>query len=204
MKKQIRVGVFETNSSSQHSVSIMALDKFNAWKEGKVLAKVTNQSEDEETWGNFWSDMYVWDTCDDVERAKRENEILLRETAKQESEELDAYKKRCLEHKPLVTKKLTNEEFIKLSYEEQEKYQDDEYEDSIYAFDEKYYNEHKKIWENITLDSHDFMQHVDLLDGFWITYEQYYEWFLKEDCYSPFNHDDTAHNVHIFGKYFHS
>lgn len=204
MKQQVRAGVFETNSSSEHSVSIMALDKFNEWKDGKVLAKVTNQHEDGETWGNFWSDMYVWDTCDDVERANRENAILLREMAKREINKLEIYKKRCLEHKPLVMKKLTDEEFAKLPYEEQEKYHDDEYEDSIYAFDEEYYNKNKKMWENITLDSHDFMQHVDLLDGFWITYEQYYEWFLKEDCYSPFNHDDTAHNVHIFGKYFHS
>lgn len=36
MKRQIRRGVFETNSSSTHSISITTKKMFNDWKKGKV------------------------------------------------------------------------------------------------------------------------------------------------------------------------
>lgn len=37
MKKQIRQGIFETNSSSTHSLTICSKDEFDAWKRGEVL-----------------------------------------------------------------------------------------------------------------------------------------------------------------------
>ena len=37
MKRQIRYGVFESNSSSQHSIAICSEKEFNAWKKGEVL-----------------------------------------------------------------------------------------------------------------------------------------------------------------------
>ena len=37
MKKKIRVGVFESNSSSTHSLSIVTEDVFNKWKNGELL-----------------------------------------------------------------------------------------------------------------------------------------------------------------------
>ena len=37
MKKQIRHSVFETNSSSTHSLTICSKEKFEAWKRGDVL-----------------------------------------------------------------------------------------------------------------------------------------------------------------------
>lgn len=37
MKKQIRQGVFETNSSSVHSLTICSKDEFDAWVRGEVL-----------------------------------------------------------------------------------------------------------------------------------------------------------------------
>ena len=37
MKKQIRVGVFESNSSSTHSLTIVSEDEFKKWKNGEVV-----------------------------------------------------------------------------------------------------------------------------------------------------------------------
>ena len=37
MKKQIRRGVFETNSSSTHSLTMCSEEEFEAWKRGEVL-----------------------------------------------------------------------------------------------------------------------------------------------------------------------
>lgn len=35
--KQIRVGVFETNSSSTHSLTIVSEEEYNQWRDGKLL-----------------------------------------------------------------------------------------------------------------------------------------------------------------------
>jgi hypothetical protein len=40
MKTTIRKEVFETNSSSQHSLSILTSSEYNLWKEGKTAARV--------------------------------------------------------------------------------------------------------------------------------------------------------------------
>ena len=37
MKRIVRAGVFETNSSSTHSLTMMSLDEFNKWKSGELL-----------------------------------------------------------------------------------------------------------------------------------------------------------------------
>ena len=37
MKRIIRTGIFETNSSSTHSLTMMSLDEFNKWKSGELL-----------------------------------------------------------------------------------------------------------------------------------------------------------------------
>lgn len=37
MKRQIRRGVFETNSSSTHSLTMCSGDEYDKWKNGKVL-----------------------------------------------------------------------------------------------------------------------------------------------------------------------
>ena len=39
MKRQIRRGVFETNSSSTHSLTMCSEEEFEAWKRGEVLFK---------------------------------------------------------------------------------------------------------------------------------------------------------------------
>ena len=206
MKRQIRNSVFETNSSSQHSISVMNLDKFNDWKAGKVLARVVSDSEDEHCWGNFWSDMYTWECTDDFEQAKIDNENAIKIRKEKELAQLEKYKNECLNHIKLVKKELSDEEFINLPPDEAEQYDHDSYVDSLYEFNEKMYNELKEAWENLTLDNvFDEIYQINVIDGeFWITYEQYEKDFLNIDCYSPFNHDDKENNLHIFGKYFHS
>lgn len=37
MKRKIRKGVFETNSSSTHSLTMCSEEEFEAWKRGEVL-----------------------------------------------------------------------------------------------------------------------------------------------------------------------
>lgn len=37
MKRQIRLGVYETNSSSTHSLTICSEEEFEQWKNGELL-----------------------------------------------------------------------------------------------------------------------------------------------------------------------
>lgn len=37
MKRQIRRGVYETNSSSSHSITMCSEEEFEKWKDGKLL-----------------------------------------------------------------------------------------------------------------------------------------------------------------------
>lgn len=37
MKRQVRKGVFETNSSSTHSLTICSLEEYERWKNGEIL-----------------------------------------------------------------------------------------------------------------------------------------------------------------------
>ena len=67
--KQIRLGTFETNSSSCHDLCIMNLEMYNSWKKGEVVVRLEMLDEDEEegtdkgdpdtgflsTWGNFFT-----------------------------------------------------------------------------------------------------------------------------------------------------
>ena len=65
--KQIRLGTFETNSSSCHDLCIMNLEMYNSWKKGEVVVKLEMPDENEDTdkgdpdtgflstWGNFFT-----------------------------------------------------------------------------------------------------------------------------------------------------
>lgn len=46
MKKQIRIGVFETNSSLCHALQMCTQEQFEKWKNG-------------ETWWNRWDDKFI-------------------------------------------------------------------------------------------------------------------------------------------------
>lgn len=46
MKRQTRYGVFETNSSSTHSLTVCSEEEFEAWKRGEVLFR-------------YWSEEFI-------------------------------------------------------------------------------------------------------------------------------------------------
>lgn len=201
MKIQIRRNVFETNSSHEHSISIVKEDDWVKWLNGEILGRVVKMKR-EAGWGNFDSEIFEWEFSNDFDKCKRENEILLNKIKTNGIEQQEKYKNECLNHKKLVEKKLTDEEFETLSEEEQDKYEDDLYMDSLYEFDEDNYNYWRNIYNSMTLDNLEYTSVV--LNGFWITYDQYKKDWIDVDCVSPWDHKNETLGVHAFGKYFHS
>lgn len=55
MKKQVRTGVFETNSSSEHALAVVAHDDYERWKKGELVARSAGSKESPDPCGNFWS-----------------------------------------------------------------------------------------------------------------------------------------------------
>ena len=204
MKIQIRRNVFETNSSHEHSISIVKEDDWVKWLNGEILGRVVKMKR-ESGWGNFDSEIFEWEFSNDFDKCKRENELLLNKIVADGIAKQEEYKNECLNHKKLVEKRLTDEEFDALSEEEQDKYEDDIYMDSLYEFDEDNYNYWREIYNNMSLDNSSSLRYVSrVLDGFWLTYEQYKEDWIDIDCVSPWDHKNEKLGVHAFGKYFHS
>ena len=201
MKIQIRQGIFETNSSSEHSLTLMDRNNFYKWKNGELLATVKYRQNDNKCWGNFWSRMNVLEFTDDFENALKENEKTISRYIEQGINMLEKYKSDCLNHKKLVERELSNEEYEALTDEEQDKYADDLYEDSLYVFDEESYNNDLEYYKSLNKDN--FIENVGLIKDYWFTYEDFMN-DLKIDCQSPFEHEDIDMNVYIIGKYFHS
>lgn len=201
MKIQIRQGIFETNSSSEHSLTLMDRNNFYKWKNGELLATVKYRQNDNKCWGNFWSRMNVLEFTDDFENALKENEKTISRYIESGINMLEKYKSDCLNHKKLVERELSNEEYEALTDEEQDKYADDLYEDSLYVFDEESYNNDLEYYKSLNKDN--FIENVGLIKDYWFTYEDFMN-DLKIDCQSPFEHEDIDMNVYIIGKYFHS
>lgn len=78
MKKNVRLGVFETNSSSEHSFAVINLDKFRKWKNGELVGRVIGTQEAKNCWGNFWSEMLSLEFTNDLQKAKLENESMFK------------------------------------------------------------------------------------------------------------------------------
>ena len=77
MKRQIRQGVFETNSSSEHSIAIVSKNDFERWKKGELAAKcIGGPKEAFEESGNIWSNMYAIQFCPIEEKEERNLEII--------------------------------------------------------------------------------------------------------------------------------
>jgi len=55
MKRQIRQGVFETNSSSEHSIAVVAYNDYERWQKGELVARELGRKESPDPAGNFWS-----------------------------------------------------------------------------------------------------------------------------------------------------
>jgi hypothetical protein len=204
MKKQVRIGVFETNSSSEHSLALINLDKFRQWKEGKLMARVALTQEDKNCWGNFWSEMLSLEFTDDFEKAKNDNKERFNDVVGERFAKNEEYKNRCLSYTPKIQKELTTDELRQLTDEEYARYCDDQYMDSIHRFDKVYYDNEKSLLENMKPE--DFDEHFGMVEsGMWCTFQEFWDsWIKNNDCYSPFEHDDIINNVHIIGKYYHS
>ena len=96
MKVKIRKGVFETNSSSEHSLSIVKKSNYDQWKNGTLYARRSpNITEYNETWGNFWSEQYYW-SFDMItkEDADRKNIELFNKYIDEHIEEVNKYVKK--------------------------------------------------------------------------------------------------------------
>lgn len=181
MKTQIRRNVFETNSSNEHSLTIIKESQFKDWKDGKLLARVKSEKECEECNGNFWSRMYTLEFMPAID-INEANKLLIQKLKDIHLQEQEDYKQRCLNHKP----------------------SGDDYEDNyLYHFDENNYNYWKNIYEH--LDDKKILEEYFgyIHSGLWMTYEDFIN-EMKVDCYSMFEHYDPETDTHIIGKYFHS
>ena len=97
IKVQVRRGIFETNSSSEHSLTLIDSKMFRKWKNNDVLARVKEINEGKETGGNFWSTLYVLEFTDNFESAKLDNESRCKEILNAELNKLEEWKeKNCI------------------------------------------------------------------------------------------------------------
>lgn len=94
--KQIRQGLFETNSSSEHSLSIMKEADYEDWKNDEI-AVMFNFGDDFDsnggdsdgylsTWGNFSTHSLKVSTCP-IQKKLDENMKILRDWIKEEEED---------------------------------------------------------------------------------------------------------------------
>ena len=204
MKRQIRFGVFETNSSSEHSIALINLDTFRKWKSGEVMGRVKSMQQDNHCWGNFWSEMLSFEFTEDFEKASADNVNIFNLVIADHLRKNEEHKQRCLSYIPKIERELTKEEEKNLSEEEFDQYMEDKYMDSIHRFDEPTYDYYKDLYGNMKFE--DFDKHFGKAEsGMWMTFREFWDsWIEHNDCYSPFEHDDIDNNMHIIGKYFHS
>lgn len=191
MKVQIRQGVFETNSSSEHSIAIVGTGDLQAWKEGKMYARQlpgSEEDEDEETWGNFWSQLDHWEFKEMTqEESEKENRKLFDEYIKNEKIDLELVRKHW-------------EEVKDWPVGENEYFEDEDSKRRWIQSQEKHINEYQ-----LTIDKQKFEKFNNVrkfYNNFWVSYEEYLDALRNGDCYSPFEH--TQGDVSVFGIYFHS
>lgn len=94
--KQIRTGLFETNSSSEHSLSIMKEADYEAWKNDEIAVTFNfdydfdSDGGDSDgflsTWGNFSIHSLKVSTCP-IQKKLEENMKILRAWVKEEEED---------------------------------------------------------------------------------------------------------------------
>lgn len=118
MKIQVRQGVFETNSSSVHSLSIINKSIYNRWKDGEICIKFDKKDSDYECSGNHWIYELSWETCEISEQDKKNLEIIEKEI-KKESNWLKTFETRTYEKS--FEEELINSLPIYVSKEEWEK-----------------------------------------------------------------------------------
>ena len=81
MKRQIRQGVFETNSSSVHSLTMCSSEEYKKWEKGEVLLWewkgkfATKEDIIKELKHNSWHSNVNWDDEDEVNDVFADEEI---------------------------------------------------------------------------------------------------------------------------------
>ena len=111
MKRQIRRGVFETNSSSTHSLTICSAEEFERWERGELLY---NKWEDEEF---IEIKRLVKEYENDAEKEYREIQGFLKNWSDLSESEREQY---CLEY-------MRKHYIVSEGYETFEKWEDDEF-----------------------------------------------------------------------------
>lgn len=100
MKRQIRRGVYETNSSSSHSITMCNEEEFEKWKDGKILF-------------DAWKEEFVDNvnlTDDQKEYARKEYESKKNDFSKDWEDLSDSAKEKCYE-KYIKEHNLIDEEY---------------------------------------------------------------------------------------------
>ena len=95
MARSVRQGLFETNSSSEHSLSIMKEADYEDWKNDEIAVMFVEDSYDSDggdsdgylsTWGNFSTHSLKVSTCP-IQKKLDENMKILRDWIKEEEED---------------------------------------------------------------------------------------------------------------------
>lgn len=162
MKVQIRKGVFETNSSSEHSVCIMKSDIYNRWKNGEILIRFYKNSKSDfpDTWGNFWSEQFFYEYA--------------------EPDKADKLNKKLFEKERQSTLNALNAELADMRDSHDHIYGNYE-QDMIDAIDET---------TRSTIE--DLNAITKFYDGLYITYEEYEQRLKDDDVYSIFMHENEG------------
>lgn len=191
MKVTIRQGVFETNSSSEHSLSIVKKSNFFAWKEGNQYARMTeNHTDFEKTWGNFWSRQHYWEFgIFSPEEKDRKNLELFTQHIKEELDKVTQGWKDIDSYKSMPTG-------------EDEYFESEDDKERFIEAQMKYLNERKEELQDLKMS--DFKEVDKFYENMWITYDEYMKALQDGDCYSPFEHVNETEDVVAFGTYFHS
>ena len=180
MKDVIRCGVFETNSSSEHSIILMKNEDYRAWIDKRAMARLCGQKDGTHTTGNFWSKMINLEFTYDIDSANEENYIIALKHAKAEMEGLNMYRDKMLNDPPNMVEWTDNDQ-------------------NWYECRMNYYNDIINHGCNV-IDDYDKLE-----NGLWITYDEFWKAYTEEsDCYSPFEHNDERLGMHVIGKYFHT
>jgi len=189
MKVQIRQGVFETNSSSEHSIAIVGTGDFQAWKEGRMYARQLSESDEcKETWGNFWSELEYWEFKKMTpEELEIENRKLFDEYIQKEKMYIDLAWRHWEEVKGW---KVGGDEY----------FYDEEARSNWLRSQERNLHEYEKDLKKYKYEN--FNSVKKFYNNFWVSYEEYLDALRNGDCYSPFEH--TQGDVSVFGIYFHS
>lgn len=81
----IRNGVYETNSSSNHSLTLINNETYEKWRNHEIVLRIKYEWKDEldqgdrglfETWGNFFCDRGTYEVAGIIEQTSKNLEIL--------------------------------------------------------------------------------------------------------------------------------